>query len=275
MIALLGLLEHLEVGGQRLLRLPGGPVDALEHRLVLAPAPVRARGTQQLERGDPVHGGDVRAAAQVRPGHLAVHPHVAVDGEGRTVGRVEPLLVLGRRTPDVHGTDDGAGIHQLDDLDLVGLLGELLEGVLARDDLTHEALLLPGEFDHPGLDRLEVLGGERPSDVEVVVEAVLDGWPDRPLGTREQIGHRLGHQVRGGVTQDGSPLLAGRFDHTEVDRRLGGREGTVEVPHVGFAAVGADRGRDDLSADGFQRLEGLNGGGARLELLGGLAGPYG
>jgi hypothetical protein len=36
-VALLGLLETVQVGGERLLGVPGGAVDALEHRFFSSP----------------------------------------------------------------------------------------------------------------------------------------------------------------------------------------------------------------------------------------------
>ena len=49
---------------------------------------------------------------------------------------------------------------------------------------------------HARLDRREVVGRQRPRQVEVVVEAVRDRRPDAELGAREQVQHGLGHHVR-------------------------------------------------------------------------------
>jgi hypothetical protein len=72
-VALAGLLDPLEVCGERLLRLPGGAVDALELRPLLVAAPVGAGDALEGEGGHPLRRGDVRAAAQVGP-HRAVGP---------------------------------------------------------------------------------------------------------------------------------------------------------------------------------------------------------
>ena len=52
---------------------------------------------------------------------------------------------------------------------------------------------------HPRLDRREVFGRQRAGQVEVVVEAVVDGRADAQLRAREELEHGLGHDVRGGV----------------------------------------------------------------------------
>ena len=49
------------------LGLPGGAVDALQLRVLLAAAPVRGGGAHQLERRDAAGGRQVRTAAQVLP----------------------------------------------------------------------------------------------------------------------------------------------------------------------------------------------------------------
>src|SRR6185437_15965402 len=72
---------------------------------------------------------------------------------------------------------------------------------------------------HPGLDRLQVVRGERLVHVEVVVEAVLHRRPDAELGLREQLLHGLCHDVRRGVPQDVAAVVTGdvhRLDHVAV-----------------------------------------------------------
>ena len=63
-VALLGLDQPLEVGGQVLLRRPGRAVDALQHRVALIATPVGAGHSHQLEVPEPTGVGDVRAAAR-------------------------------------------------------------------------------------------------------------------------------------------------------------------------------------------------------------------
>ena len=50
-------------------------------------------------------------------------------------------------------------------------------------------------FPHESLDAFEVRGGERVSDVEVVVEAVVCRRADRQLGFGEEFEYRLGQHV--------------------------------------------------------------------------------
>jgi hypothetical protein len=76
---------------------------------------------------------------------------------------------------------------------------EDLAGVVGRDLLTHERLVLVDDLPHAGVDALEVLGGERrpARQLEVVVEAVLHRRPDAEGGVREQVEDRLGQHVGG------------------------------------------------------------------------------
>ena len=55
---------------------------------------------------------------------------------------------------------------------------------------------------HLLLDAREVGVGDRFGELEVVVEAVLDGRADGVLGARKEADDRLRHDVRGGVAQD-------------------------------------------------------------------------
>ena len=80
-VATLGLLDPVQVRVERLLGLPRGAVEPLELLVLLVATPVRRRRPHQLERRDPLGGRQVRAAAQVAPGDLAVAAHVVVDGQ--------------------------------------------------------------------------------------------------------------------------------------------------------------------------------------------------
>ena len=105
-VALLGLLEAVQVVVERRLRLPRGAVDALEHRALLVAAPVRARDLRELERAEPLRARHVRAAAQVDE-LGAVGTRVLVQRDHR------PLA-------DLAGV---VGVDPLDDLALVRLVG--------------------------------------------------------------------------------------------------------------------------------------------------------
>ncbi len=96
-VAPLGLLEPVEVLLQRLVALPRGAVDALEHRALLVAPPVRARDLRQLERTELAGRRDVRAAAQVDVGHAAVGVQVLVDADGAVAGDLAVVVLLGLR----------------------------------------------------------------------------------------------------------------------------------------------------------------------------------
>ncbi len=90
----------------------------------------------------------------------------------------------------------------LEDLDLVGLVLEDLQGLRQLHLLPDERLVLGDDPPHLSLDVLQVLGEKGAADVEVVVEAVLDRWPDGVAGVRPQRQDRLCHHVRGRVPED-------------------------------------------------------------------------
>ncbi|AIY17733.2 Serine phosphatase RsbU, regulator of sigma subunit [Pimelobacter simplex] len=190
-VTALGLLEPVQVLVERLLARPGGAVDALELLVLLVAAPVGRGAAHQLERRDPLGGGQVRPPAEVLPGHLALAVDVVVDGQlagadlgARTLGRI------------------GGVALEADQLDLVGLVGQLDEGVLVGGDPAVEALVLLDDLAHRGLELDQVLGDERGRHVEVVVEAVLDRRADAELGVGEDLLHGLRQHVGGRVPQD-------------------------------------------------------------------------
>ena len=208
-VAALGLLDAVQVRLELLLGLPGGAVDALELLVLLVAAPVRRGGAHQLERRDPLGGGQVRAAAEVLPRQLALAVEVVVDGQlaaadldAGPLGRVRHVA--------------GAALEP-DQLDLVGLVGELVEGLGVGDRASGELLALLDDLAHPGLDLDQVLGDERGLDVEVVVEAVLDRRADAELRVGEEVLHGLGEHVGGRVAQDVAAV--GGVDGHALDQR--------------------------------------------------------
>ena len=197
-VALLGLGEEVEVRLQLVPGRPGGAVDALEHRVLLAAAPVGGRVAHQLERRDEAGGGQVGTAAEVLPAQLAgLGVQVVVDRQ-LTGADLDVRAVLG-----------GGGALEPDQFQLVRLVGELLAGGLVGDDAAGEPLPALLDLLHLLLDGLEILRRERPGDLEVVVEAVLDRRADAQLGLGEDLLHGLGHDVRGGVAQDVQAVLGG------------------------------------------------------------------
>ena len=194
MVAPLGLLDAGEVRVEVLLGEPRGAVDALEHRACRVAAPVRAGDLHELERADPAGARDVRPAAQV--GEVAL----AVGGDGLALGQLGDELALVRLLFE--------GVERLEPVELGAR-----EGLLLGDDLVHALL-----------DRLEVLGRERATDVEVVVEAVLDRRADAELGHREEVLDGLGHHVSRRVAQDVEcfgALVGDDLDRVAVGDHLG------------------------------------------------------
>ena len=191
-VSLGGLLQPLQVRRQLGLGAPRGAVDALQHLAVLVAAPVGARHPHQLEMAQPPGVGNVGATAQVDE-----FVGIAVGGDhpaGRARGRVVGLTV--------------------EDLDLVGVRGKQLVGggpvYLGPDEW------LTGSHDgaHLGLDRCQIVVGERArppgvvgAEVEVVIEAVGDRRPDREGGAGIQPQHRLGQHVGGRVAQHLEPFV--------------------------------------------------------------------
>ncbi len=180
-VALLGLDQPLEVGGQVLLRGPGRAVDPLQHRVLLVAAPVGAGHPHQLEVPEPTGVGHVGPTAQI--------------DEARRVG-------VGAHQPGLGGRHGIVGLA-LDDLDLERVVAEQLEGLGLGDLVAHEGLALGDDGTHAGVETFEIVGGEglAPGQREVVVEAVGDGRPDGEGGARELVEHRLGQDVGGRVAQ--------------------------------------------------------------------------
>src|SRR4029077_4383462 len=180
-VALLGLLELVEMRGQRVLALPRRAVDALELLVLLVAAPVRRGGAHQLERRDALGGGEVRPAAEVPPGQLAVAAEVVVDRE------LAGADLDGRTLRDVLALRLVETALQPDQLELVRLVLELGEGVVVADRPPGEPLALLDDLAHRGLDLVEVLGQAGVVDVERAVDAVLDrrGDPEVRLAAEE------------------------------------------------------------------------------------------
>ena len=224
-VALGGLLQAGLIGLEVLLGGPCGAVDALHGRVLLGAAPVRGGGTLDLEGLDVAGVRQVRAAAQVLPDHVAVTVDVVVEaeflfGDLGGGGRVE------------------VGLLVLDQLDLEGLVGLFLQGLLLAHGAAAEGLGGLDDALHALLDVLEVVGGEGLIDLEIVVEAVLDHRADAELGVGADLLHGLGHDVRGGVAHDRQAVLA-----VERDR---GHGVAVVQRRVQVARFAVELDRDDV-----------------------------
>ena len=182
MVALLGLFEHDEIGVEFGLRGERRAVDALQHRVVLVAAPVRAGDVRQLQTADRAGRVGVAAAAQV----------------GELADRVQRDRVA---------LFDVAG----DDLGLVWVVLIALERDLARHPLAGHRIVGRDDLVHARFEAYQVLGRERLRPVEIVEEAGLDGGADRGLGFREDVLDGIGQHVRGGVAQrvEGGGVVVG------------------------------------------------------------------
>ena len=170
-VALLGLLQPLEMEVEIGLRVEGRPVDAGQLWVLLVAAPVRAGEAGELERLDRLRVLEVRAAAEV----------------GEVALRVERDRL----------------VRRVDELDLVRLVLLLEPGprLVAADlaslpraplgELAVDLLLDPGE----------IVFHDRLGELEVVVEAVLDRRADGDLDAGVEAADGLGEQVRARVAQ--------------------------------------------------------------------------
>ncbi len=229
-ITFLGLGEHLQVLVLGLPGRPGGAVDPLQLRVLLAPPPVRAAGPHQLERRDLPGSGQMRAAAQVLPDRLAgARVQVVIDGQLGSAD-LDALVVLGRAALEP------------DKFQLVWLAGQFRPCIVLGDHPARKPLALLHDAAHPLFDVLQVFGLKRIAHIEVVVEAVLDWRADAEFRIREQLLHRLREHVRRGVPQDRQAVRAGDVNRLHAVA-VGERAGQVpELPADPGRYRGAGRG---------------------------------
>ncbi len=220
-VAGLRVFQPLQVLLELLLRQERGPVDALEHRVLLVPLPVRPGGVGQLEDPELSRGGDVRAAAEIDEFSLPVAGDALADRDAaRDLDLQVVLLLLEDRDRffDRH-------VHPLD------------RQVFA-DDLAHL-----------GLDRGQIFRREGARRVEVVVVAVLDRRTDPDLDVGKEALDRLGRQVRRRVPVDGHGVRRLRGDDLErrvlFDRRFQVHDLAAELPGPGVLG----QARPDLEGD--------------------------
>ena len=215
-VALLGFLEPVQVLGERVLRLPRGAVDALEHRALLVAAPVRARDLRELERAELAGRRHVRAAAQVGEARRRRSLDVAVH---RDAAPSPPDLAR------VFGVGV-ARAHLLDDLALVRLVGEHLRARRrsVSSSRTKRWSSLTILRISSSICARSSSGNVSPSgQLEVVVEAVGDRGTDRVLRAREQPRDRFGQHVRGRVPQHLAAVVG--VGHDDLRARCRGRAG--------------------------------------------------
>jgi hypothetical protein len=179
----------------------------LQAGIFLVAPPVGGRTAGELERRNVLGGGDVRTAAQVAPNPFA--------GTGIQV-------VVGGQLVATDFHDVGIAGFVVDQLEFVRLAGQLAAGlILGLVDAPVEQLTFFDDLAHPLFQLVQVFRRERIGNVEVVVEAVDDRWPDAELGVREQILHSLGQNVRGRVPDDAAPVVGVSPHRDDLDVSLG------------------------------------------------------
>src|SRR5690606_23703556 len=172
-IAELRLLHPVEVLRELVLRWKRGAVDALQLLVLLVTAMIRARDGEQFERLDLLRVPDVGACAEVH--ELAVlveRDRLALRDVGET-----PELVA-----------------------FLSTLAYDAFGLLARDLLAGERLVLVDHLLHLGLDLREVLSGQFVIEIDVVIKAGLRRWTDVQFGLGEEAENRGRQHVRARVT---------------------------------------------------------------------------
>ena len=171
-VTLFGLLQHRQVGVQLALLGEGYAVDAAEHLVLGIAAPVGAGGLGQLDRLDPAGVRQMGAGAEVGELALLVEGHL-----GAALGVLgDELQLVGLLSHELLGL----GLVQLKALDGVGLLDDLV---------------------HLGLELGQLLRAEGRLDIDVVVEAVINGRADGQLGLGVEALDRLGQDMGGGVVE--------------------------------------------------------------------------
>ena len=156
-VAAFGLLQHMQVGIEFLLVAPRRAVDARQHGVAVIAPPIGACRFHQFEGVANISGGThVRPAAKVDPVALAVQ---------RNRLRRRQVLDQLRFVFFAFGPEKGDGVVAVDHL--------ALKFGAAGDDLPHLCF-----------DSRKILRRERLVAREIVVQAVLDRWPNGDLGAR-------------------------------------------------------------------------------------------
>jgi len=166
-IALLCLLDALDVGRQLLLVRPGRTVDTLQLLVLGIATPVRARQLGQLESLKKAGIRDVRTTAHVHVFLVVVQAHHLLV---RHILDQAQLVFLATRTEDIN--------H-----------------FLARSDPLDDVVILVDEFAHSRFDRGDVIRRKGTLVGNVVIEALVDDGPDHHPRRRIQLLHRMPDQV--------------------------------------------------------------------------------
>jgi hypothetical protein len=198
-VAALRLFESLQMSRELLRRRPGRAVDALQHRPLFVAAPVGPGHGEEFQWPDLARGGHVRSPAEIE----------------------EMALLIGR--------DDLVRGQPFDQLDLVRVVGENAQRLLARDDLAHERRVLLLIGGHTPLDLLQIFWRQGAGEIEVVIEPMLDGGADAEFGVGKDLQHCFRHQVRRRVPHARQLVGAGIL---HIDRDIHALDLVLYVCHV-------------------------------------------
>ena len=193
------------------------PVDTLEHLAFLVASPVRSRSRKELEVLEAARRRHVRATAEVE------ERSVLIDRDDLILRELVQALQLQR------------------------IVREELTSLFQAHDAPLEGMVRLRDLRHFGLESFEVSGRERFWDIEVVVEAVVDGGAESDAGTGAELPHGRREHVSGGVTEHSQCVLVALGQNT--DRGLPRKTGTeihrlaVDLPRDrSLGKAGTDRG---------------------------------
>ena len=175
MVALLRLLQLVQIIVEVLLGEERRAVDALELRILLVAQPVRSCNVEQLERLDAAGRRNVWPAAKV----------------GELAGLVNRDLLIG-----LGELLDEVTLHE------VAFRLEALQSFLTRQKLARVRQVLLRQLLHLLLDGFEIFRREGLLAIEVVEESALGRRAMAKLGLGKKFKHCRRHQVRGRVAID-------------------------------------------------------------------------
>ena len=179
MVTLFRLLQHGDILFQIRIFGVGGAVDSGEHLVLLVATPVGAGIFHQFDGFHRLGGHQMGAGTEIREFPLAVE------------------------------TDDGVLRKVLNQLHLVGLVFLLEEpdGIFSWKFKALQRQIFLHNLLHLGFDGREILGGDWGLNIQIIVEAVVDGRADGQLRLRVQTLDGLGHNVGSGVAEGVTPSL--------------------------------------------------------------------
>src|SRR5262249_26423209 len=166
------LFQVVQMQLERILRRPDGSIDALEHWVLFASAPVGSGHREQLEMLTLAGATYMRTGTQV----------------GEAADAVDRYRVPG---------------NAVDQLQFVGLIArpEEVEGPGFFPSLAVKFAAFLYDLAHPILNLLQVFGGKRTREVHVVIKPVLNRRADSELNLRKDLLNGGGHYVRSGMPQ--------------------------------------------------------------------------